>query len=150
MLSPSTRFTVRTNDVAAKVIDGEAIIINLTNGLYYSLAGVGSEVWTLIEAERSLAEMAAILGARYAVPSGDVATDLERLAQELLDEDLVAIAMGDGEPGAPPAALTGSERAYEPPALQIYRDMAELLALDPPIPGLHMTPGAATPGRPEA
>lgn len=150
MLTPDTRFSVKTSDVAAKVIDGEAIIINLGNGLYYSLAGIGAEIWTLIEDERSLGEMAAILGARYAVRDADVAGDLERLAQELLDENLVAIAPANGHPLASPAAAVEDARAYQPPALQIYRDMAELLALDPPMPGLRVAPPAGAPLRPEA
>ena len=36
------RFRVNTEEVAAKVIDGEAIIINLTTGVYYSMDGVGA------------------------------------------------------------------------------------------------------------
>jgi hypothetical protein len=148
-LTPHTRFSVRTNDVAAKIIDGEAIIINLANGLYYSLAGVGSEIWALIEGGVSLGEMAAILGARYARGHAEVASDLERLAQELLDENLVAIAPADGHPHGDPAALPGAGQAYAPPALQIYRDMAELLALDPPMPGLQVSPHAGAPLRPE-
>ena len=150
MLTPDTRLSVRTSDVAAKVIDGEAIIINLANGLYYSLAGVGAEIWTLIEDERSLGEMAAILCTRYAVRDVDVAVDLERLAKDLLDENLVAIAPADGQPPATPAAPPVGARAYEAPALQIYRDMAELLALDPPMPGLQVRPPAGAPLRPEA
>ena len=144
MLTPDTRLSVMAGDVAAKVFDNEAIIINLANGLYYSLAGIGSEIWTLIEDERSLAEIAAILGARYAVSHAEVAADLERLAQELLDEKLVAIAVGDGHPEATLAAPATDDRAYKPPVLQVYRDMAELLALDPPMPGLRVTPDRAT------
>jgi phosphohistidine swiveling domain-containing protein len=143
MLNPDTRLRIKADDVAAKVIDGEAIIINLATGLYYSLAGTGSEVWALIEDERSLTEMAALLGARYSVPHAGVLADLERLAGELLDEKVVAIASDERPPAAAPAAASLAGKAYAPPTLQTYRDMAELLALDPPMPGLHVAPEAA-------
>jgi len=59
MVTAETRFGVRSEEIAYKTLDGETIIINLVNGVYYSLPGVGSEVWELIATGRSLAESAA-------------------------------------------------------------------------------------------
>ena len=44
MVAAETRFGVRSEEIAYKTLDGETIIINLGNGVYYSLPGVGSEV----------------------------------------------------------------------------------------------------------
>jgi len=146
MMTPDTRFQVRVDEVAAKVLDGETIIINVANGLYYSLAGVGSEMWVLLENGRSLGEMAAIIAARYAVSPSEVAADLERLGGELLAERMVAIvedAAGSTATVPIPPPPPAEPLVYESPSLQIYRDMAELLALDPPTPGL----GTPLPGR---
>ena len=43
---PTEKF-VRANpdEVAAKVVQGEAIIINLATGVYYSMTGVGAAAW---------------------------------------------------------------------------------------------------------
>ena len=38
------------DEVAAKVVQGEAIIINLASGVYYSMTGVGAAAWGLLEA----------------------------------------------------------------------------------------------------
>jgi coenzyme PQQ synthesis protein D (PqqD) len=140
MLTPDTRLGIQASHVAAKVLEGEAIIINLATGLYYSLAGVGGEVWTLIEAEQSIAEMGTTLSSRYGVQQSEVVADLERLALQLLEENLVCIAAADGRPRT--ASSLGSTEAgkYEPPKLHAYDDMAELLALDPPMPGLRIVP----------
>jgi len=143
MLTPDTRLSVQAHQVAAKVLEGEAIIINLSNGLYYSLAGVGGEVWTLSEAERSLDEMAASLSERYGAGRSDVAADLAGLAQRLLDEGLVVITTGERRPGEAAALPSTGDQAYQAPVLHTYHDMAELLALDPPMPGLRITPEAA-------
>ena len=45
------------NNVLAKVIDGEAILINVSTGAYYSLNGVGGLVWQWIDKEKSLQEI---------------------------------------------------------------------------------------------
>ena len=41
-------------------------------------------------------------------------------------------------PTAPPQAvdLDQTSGAYTPPVLEVYTDMSDLLALDPPMPGL--------------
>jgi hypothetical protein len=65
---------------------------------------------------------------------------VERLLKELVDEKLILEADGtvDG-PTKQPHQLDAKE-PYEPPQLNIYRDMGDLLALDPPTPGLEATP----------
>ena len=47
------RYRINYPQVINETIDGEAIIINLVTGSYYSLDKTGAEVWELIE--RSLA-----------------------------------------------------------------------------------------------
>jgi len=64
MLAADTRFRPNTAEVAAKVIDGEAIIMNLSNGLYFSLAESGAELWELLECGYSIEESAKVLGDR--------------------------------------------------------------------------------------
>ena len=45
------RFRVNTPNVTHETIDGEAVIINLDSGNYYSLVEVGSFIWGLLEKE---------------------------------------------------------------------------------------------------
>lgn len=139
MLAPEARFRPRVTDVAAKVIDGEAIIMNLSNGLYFSMDGVGATVWELLERGHSLKEVAETVGARYSVDPASVQPDVHGLVEDLLLEGLVE--EGDGiEPGPVEPSAGEATGGYEPPVLNKYTDMADLLALDPPMPGLAEAP----------
>jgi hypothetical protein len=134
------RLTPKSQQVAAKVIDGEAVIINLANGVYYSMDKVGGLIWSMIERARSIDAIADAVAAAYDVAPPGARKDIEHLAAQLVAEDLV-MAAGDTvqTAGADPAP-TQQKLPYETPKLNIHRDMEELLALDPPMPGLQQTP----------
>lgn len=140
MLELQSRLRRKSEEVVAKVMDGEAIIINLATGVYYSLDEAGAAMWELIEAGRHLHDVAVAIAARYEVTADQAAQDVLHLASELVREDLVEItATGDGglHESAPP---TGSKQRYSAPVLHAYRDMEDLLALDPPTPSLSDIP----------
>ena len=62
---------------------------------------------------------------------------MRRLAGELLDEGLIVPLDGQA-PGPPPTLPRRAEARlpYTPPTLDIYRDVSDLLAIDPPMPTL--------------
>ena len=140
MLTQNHRLELRGGEIAAKVIDGEAIIINLANGIYYSMDKVGGLIWEMIEGKQSLEEMITATVARYDVSREQAQADIQLLVEELLRENLVTASEN--------GALTDGKREpdqhdklpYETPKLNIYRDMGDLLALDPPVPGFAETP----------
>lgn len=137
MLAPETRFRVQVADVAAKVIDGEAIIMNLSNGLYFSMDKVGAAVWELMENGHSIGEMTDTLGGHFGADPQTVRGDLVRLLEELLAEGLIHEGDATFEGAIEFSADPGP---YSAPVLNKYSDMADLLALDPPMPGLGDTP----------
>ena len=132
----SKRLQPNDKEVAAKVIDGEAILINLSNGIYYSMDKVGGWIWEMIDAKSSLDEIVGSIHARYDVTREQAEADVERLTKELVHENLVSEA--DSEAPASNRVEYNSEQrlVYESPQLNIYRDMGDLLAMDPPVPGL--------------
>lgn len=139
MLSVHVRLCPNTAEVAAKIMDGEAIIINLSDGMYYSLDCAGARVWEHIQQTLTLGEIAAAVGNSYEVGDAQAEADVLNLARDLLARGLVRECTD-----APPVASQMPERpvarlAYETPRLNAYHDMAELLALDPPHPGLSDT-----------
>jgi hypothetical protein len=127
------QFRVNEKEVAAKVIDGEAIIINLANGLYYSLEKTGALAWVLIGGGYSLDESADLLSTRFSEPRARVRADLEKLANDLLGQKLI---VADQEAGSRVRAALDppTDGAYETPVLNTYDDMGDVLALDPPLP----------------
>lgn len=128
-------FTINRDDVAAKVIDGELILIRLSDGTYYSMEHAGALVWELIERGHDLPGLVHGVHASFDAPLERIAADVERLIAELLGDQLITPA---SEPvSAPAAPATPAQRLpYVPPRLDIYRDMGNLLALDPPTPGI--------------
>ncbi len=134
MLTPRHRFRV-PEGIAARVIDGEAIIINLVTGIYYSMDRVGGLIWAMLEGGHSVGQIAEAVIDRYEVSSEQAQDDVEQVTAELLRENLIAA----GDDQRPPPAHRELEEhqklPYETPRLNAYRDLGELLALDPPRPG---------------
>lgn len=132
MLTSSSRLWANDKHVTASIIDGEAIIINLASGLYYSLDQTGALAWQLLSRGHSVGESAAGLAQAYGANAVEVEADLLRLAAELLEQGLVlgadAAAPQHVELGIHPGA------AYTVPVLNAYDDMGDVLALDPPLP----------------
>jgi hypothetical protein len=135
MLEPQTRLQIAKN-VAAKVIDGEAVVLNLVNGMYYSTDGVGADAWGLLDRVPTIAEIVDAIVARYAVPHAEARADLEALVGELLQENLVVVAPVGNSTGADPEESPPHKARYQRPVLNSYRDMGDLLAVDPPMPDL--------------
>jgi hypothetical protein len=139
MLNLHDCFRPREEEVASKVIDGEAIIINLANGVYYSMDKVGALVWDLLQAGHTLEEIVVGVTGRYDVAREQAESNVQDLVQELVQENLV-VSTENGA-AAPAQDMEHQDRLpYEIPKLNIYRDMGDLLALDPPVPGLGDTP----------
>ena len=136
MFEAGERFFHDETKVAAKVMDGEAILINLANGLYYSIGGTGGLVWSLIEKQHSLDDIAEAVTRHFEVEREQALADVRQLVSELATEGLVFQVTQD----APHAALdmvdSPSRLPYEPSRLKRFDDMADMFALDPPLPGL--------------
>lgn len=139
MITAETRLRINDDEIAAEIVDSEAVVINLGTGMYYTLDGTGCEAWAMIERRLTLAEMSDALAARYRVERAAVLSDLKRLAEELLEQGLVRLTLeagGADRGGAPATGLVPGANPYAPPSLRRYTDMAEVLALDPPLPVL--------------
>ena len=133
------RYKLKTDNTAATVIDGEAIIVNLTTGVYYSMDKVGAEVWEMIGQGLSTLQIAAAVAARYEIAQDKAFVDIERLTEKLSAEELIVVS-DEPEADASHPELAANRLPYAIPSLEIYRDMGDLLALDPPMPGLRDIP----------
>lgn len=140
MIAAEQRLRVNVDEVAAEVIDAEAVLINLSTGMYYTMDKVGAVVWQLIEGGHSMAEMSSIIAERYGVDPDMVLRDLEKVVRDLLEQRLVAVEEGRTAPMANAADTPRDVEVYARPTLCKYTDMAEVLALDPPLPVLRERP----------
>lgn len=124
-------------ETAAEVLDSEVIIIRLTDGMYYSMQGVGVCVWRLIEAKHDVDDIVRAVMERYGVELDRVKGDIDNLIESLLSERLI---ISDESSTKKVRAKIPTDRdlgalSYETPTLNVYEDMNDLLALDPPSPG---------------
>ena len=126
-------YFVPVSGVVAEVIEGEAVIINLSTGVYYSMDRAGALVWEALAAGRSADEIATALAASGRVTADMVETDMDRVLAMLVGEGLIA-SHSEAPPPTTPLSFPSAE--YAAPTLTSYRDMRDLLALDPPAPGL--------------
>jgi hypothetical protein len=136
MLSLSQVISANEQQVAAKVMDGEAILINLGTGAYYSIGSTGGFIWSLVERRLSIQDIVESVMEHYAVVRATAEADVLRLADELCAEGLVTASAGGVETGVAPRLADKAKLPYQTPALEKFTDMAEMFALDPPLPGL--------------
>lgn len=120
--------------IAAEVIDGEAVIINLATGIYYSLDGAGGQAWALLAAGHDASAAARTIADACRIPVDVVRPDVDALLAELVAEGLLDPLATGADPGD--AGVVTIDGGYRAPKLVVYRDMGDLLALDPPAPGL--------------
>jgi hypothetical protein len=136
METMQSRFRLNELDAAASVVEGEAIMMNLANGVYYSTDGAGARIWELAAAEYSPNEIAEILTREYDVSPEQARADALALVGQFVDEKLLIASNRTTGPTLPPPGPDNPKGAYTRPTLEIYREMGHLLALDPPLPGL--------------
>ena len=133
-LAPDMRFSNDREAIATKVIDGEAIIINLASGRYYSTDGVGALIWERLAAGQSAAEVLAGLGETFGTDQSQLDRDVESFVSSLLAENLVSLRNGESAETGIVVDGQGQVGAYMVPHLVRYDDLAHFFALDPPLP----------------
>jgi hypothetical protein len=70
---------------------GEAVILNLDNGLYYGLNESGSHAWELLQAGTTFGELADALFERFDAPRSAIEEDLRALLAQLQQQGLIRI-----------------------------------------------------------
>ncbi len=129
-MKSTDRFETAPN-VAAEIIDGEAILIRLDDGLYFSMNAVGSLAWRLLTAGANVQSMLGALEGIEQDRARDTAADLGRFLETLEEQRLIVDASA-ATPVEPGVQAEPPPSGYEAPSVVAYDDMAALLALDPP------------------
>jgi hypothetical protein len=126
---------VNTQLVASQIIDDEAVLINLGNGMVYTLDEAGAAMWRMIELGRSLEFISKTFAVHYSLAADVVLADLAEVAQELHDQELIVFEEGGSSADGDLEDLKFPEE-YRKPKMTRYDDMRDVLALDPPLPRL--------------
>jgi hypothetical protein len=113
-----------------ETIDGETIVIHMETGTYYSLTGLGSELWLLLVDGAGREELLGYSLARCEGDQAEITAAVEALIAELEMEGLVtasSLAGGDSGVKAPPS----SRVPFIAPRLEKFTDMQEFMLVDP-------------------
>lgn len=132
----SEKFKINIPKVVHEMIEGEVVIVNLDGGDYYSLVTVGADIWKKLARGLSRGVILAEMVSCYDSSSETIETALNNFISELQRESLISIDTTDAEnqthttnDDLPTHAI--EKLKFEPPTLNKYTDMEELLALDP-------------------
>lgn len=124
------RFRINSPQVITETIDGEAIMINLSTGNYYSVAGSGAEVCGFLEQGADVEAVVETLSRSYDASRETITNAVRDLVADLEREGLIVPVDGDS-PRLVAAAESGVRRPFETPHLEKYTDMQDLVLLDP-------------------
>lgn len=121
---------VKDSGVIHQDFEGEGVVIDLDTGNYFSLPGAAGALWRRLAAgAASAADLADELVAVYEVDRATALADATAFLADLEREGLVVDGAGTAvAAGSPPAA---DRAAYVVPRLDAYRELQDLLLLDP-------------------
>jgi hypothetical protein len=127
------RLCANEPEIASKIMDGEAILINLQTGAYYSLRDAGAVVWQAVCGHRTRQEILDRVVSHFGRAPDGLDNDLSELLGQFQEENLVRKSERLAAQNEQQEPLPRS--AYSKPRLEKFSDMQDLLALDPPTPG---------------
>lgn len=126
---------INSPKVVHEIIDGEVVIVHLVKGHYYSLVKTGADIWSGIERGISRELILEEMVSRYDGDPADIANAVNNMIEQLQEEELIAVAQTEesatAAAGATEAKANPEKLSFEPPKLDKYTDMEDLLLLDP-------------------
>ena len=78
-------------EVLSRILDGEAVLLNLATGNYFGLNGVASRIWELIGQGGTVGALRSALIAEFEVREAVVARDLLDLLSSLQARGLIRV-----------------------------------------------------------
>lgn len=112
-------------DIVAEAFDGEIVLIDIARGLYFSLCGAAVELWQAFAdprtADEVLRTLAPLAGAEHSAAMQNAISSM-RANQLIVEVDA---------PVFPAGPLVAGDAASVPPVVQVFSDLADLIAIDP-------------------
>lgn len=119
-------FLQANTKVFAEEFDGEIVLIDVENGLYFSLAGAAADLWRSFTPAR---EPETVLAAMASSLQGADPKALQDLMAQMQTHGLLVTAPPVDSATLAPLVFAASH--FQPPVLQVFSDLAELIVIDP-------------------
>ena len=94
IISQQSCIAATKNQVSGDLLDGEVVILNLKDGVYYGLNSIGSRIWALIQEPRTVREVRDTLLQEYEIEEECCTQELLALLQDLASHELIEIMNG--------------------------------------------------------
>jgi hypothetical protein len=127
-----TRYRANTPRFVDETVDGEALIMDMVTGSYYTCQDASTIAWHGLTGGLTASDVAAMLSSTYPIETADAERDVERFAAELVQEEMIVVRDGSAE--SVDAATIGngtSPGEYQALRFEKYTDLADLILLDP-------------------
>ena len=122
--------TPNSPNVVSEDFEGEVILVNLINGNYYSLRNSAAYIWKHIEGNYSYQELLENVQAHYALQA-DSDPGVGKFVEDLMAQQLIRTEPLNGYQPKGTNGFETNQAEFEPPVLEVYSDMQDLLLLDP-------------------
>lgn len=85
-----TEKVITPTHVMARQVDDETVILDLEGGAYFGLDAIGTRVWQLLNAGKTLAEVCDVMVGEFEVERADLERDVLALVSELDSNQLIS------------------------------------------------------------
>ena len=121
------RYELNTPDIVSEAFDGEYVVLNLSNGKYFSMVDSANLLWTSLTegtSPRAIVDGAVRAGNRHAAA-------IESFLGQVIELRLVRPA-ASAEPAAMDAGLAERIATIDSaPQVEVFDDLADLILADP-------------------
>jgi hypothetical protein len=124
------RFRANTPRFVDETVDGEALIMDMVKGTYYSCVGPSAVAWNELKSGASATEVADLLASAYSVDRTTAVADVGRFVASLLDEEMMVRDVGATD-AASTTTVANSHDAYITLGFERFTDLSDLILLDP-------------------
>lgn len=80
---------IRNEDNLASKIHNEIVMVNITQGNYFGLNSVGSDIWELLNQPRSIDEICGLLIEEYSIDMETCKNHVTGFLEELIKQGLI-------------------------------------------------------------
>jgi Coenzyme PQQ synthesis protein D (PqqD) len=131
-MQAETRFRLNAPNVIAETIEGEAILVDLRTGNYYSIQGSGSQIWGALVQGVAAGRVAEEVAKAFSIERAEAEAAVSSLSEELEREGLIVpLDDGEGQEPSPSLQLSSNGQVFSAPVVEKYTDMQDLVLLDP-------------------
>lgn len=125
---PAARYRVNRPAVLYEELKGEAILVNLDSGSYFTVGGAGPVIWRLLDQGMTLAQIIDHFLPTPAATRSDIEAAVTSFVSEQAGDSLIVL---DASPRPAFEEAASGGVGFSTPILSRYEDLQELLLLDP-------------------